>query len=217
MSFGFSVGDFITVGKVIAEIISLLQDATQARQEYQELIRELESLNNVLRSLDKLQPKGSTSSQVLDSIKYSALSCRQPMEEFLQKIKKYDSSLGTWSNVSGMRGASEKLKWAFGKKEGLVKLQNYLNVHVGTISLLMAEYGIEVLEVAVDRFDEHHVAVQERLDGARKIMTEIEGNVAAQTVAVQTTQSMVMRLCNVLIGEASTSWRSLFSMIANIA
>lgn len=217
MSFGFSASDFIEVGRIIAEITSLLQDAKHAKEEYQELVRELEDLKKVLLSLDRLQRKDSTPSKVLDSIRYSALSCRRPLEEFLQKIKKHESSLGTWSKTNGIQGVSEKLKWAFGKKEGLVKLQNYLNVHVGTISLLMAEYGIETLDLAVDRLDEHHLAVQERLDGTRRIIRGIEGNVAAQTVAVQTTQSMVTRLCNHLIGDASTSWKSFVNMITNVA
>jgi hypothetical protein len=39
MSFGFSIGDFIAVGKLIVNIVDSLHDA---KPEYQELIRELE-------------------------------------------------------------------------------------------------------------------------------------------------------------------------------
>ena len=39
MSFGFSVGDFVAVGTLIANIIDSLRDS---RNEYQELLRELE-------------------------------------------------------------------------------------------------------------------------------------------------------------------------------
>lgn len=39
MSFGFSIGDFITVGKIISDIISALRDS---KSEYQALIREHE-------------------------------------------------------------------------------------------------------------------------------------------------------------------------------
>jgi len=39
MSFGFSIGDFITIGKIISDIISALRDS---KSEYQALTRELE-------------------------------------------------------------------------------------------------------------------------------------------------------------------------------
>ena len=39
MSFGFSVGDFVTVGTLIAKCIDVLRNTPS---EYQELIRELE-------------------------------------------------------------------------------------------------------------------------------------------------------------------------------
>jgi len=39
MSFGFSVGDFVTVGKVIKQIVESVRDA---KSEYQELMVELE-------------------------------------------------------------------------------------------------------------------------------------------------------------------------------
>jgi hypothetical protein len=57
MSFGFSVGDFIAVGKLIGEIISSLQTIGGAKSEYQELIREFDSLHTALRSLAQLENK----------------------------------------------------------------------------------------------------------------------------------------------------------------
>ena len=39
MSFGFSIGDFIAVGKLIVKIVDSLRSS---KSEYQELIRELE-------------------------------------------------------------------------------------------------------------------------------------------------------------------------------
>jgi hypothetical protein len=54
MSFGFSVGDFIAAGKLISDIINSLSDVGGSKSEYQELVRELESLQFALRHLDKL-------------------------------------------------------------------------------------------------------------------------------------------------------------------
>src|SRR4051812_21562755 len=93
MSFGFSVGDVIAVGKLIADIVSSLKDVGGSRADFLDLIRELECLQKALTHLDHLQQTGDNSQ--VDSIKFAALSCKRPLEEFLQKIRKYELSLGT--------------------------------------------------------------------------------------------------------------------------
>ncbi|KAF4539611.1 uncharacterized protein LTHEOB_10000 [Lasiodiplodia theobromae] len=93
MSFGFSIGDFLAVGKLVAEIITCLQDAGGAKSDYQDLIRELECLGQVLRRLDKLKSQNSNTKS-LESIKYAALSCQRPLEGFLVRIRRYEDTLG---------------------------------------------------------------------------------------------------------------------------
>jgi hypothetical protein len=109
MSFGFSASDFVTFGKLILDVTTALRDVGGAKSEYQDLIRELESLDTVLRHLDKLDCDTQTASQTVLSIKYTALSCRHPLEVFLAKIQKYQRSLGVWSRSSAIRTATDKL------------------------------------------------------------------------------------------------------------
>jgi hypothetical protein len=45
MSFGFSVGDFLSAGILITEIIRSLKSADGAASDYQELVRELHGLH----------------------------------------------------------------------------------------------------------------------------------------------------------------------------
>ena len=59
MSFGVSVGDFIAVGRLIGGISVIIKDTKNGNNEYQELQRELNSLDQALKSLDRLQPFGS--------------------------------------------------------------------------------------------------------------------------------------------------------------
>lgn len=72
MSFGFSVGDFLAVGKLVADITNSLREAGGSKSEYQELLQELESLNHALKHLDKLPTKDNSAN--LQSIKLSAAS-----------------------------------------------------------------------------------------------------------------------------------------------
>jgi len=217
MSFGFSIGDFIAIGKLIKDISSCLQDVGGAKAEYQELLRELECLQQALQYLDKLQQGRSSSPSLnLDSIKYAALSCRLPLEQFLGKMQKYDKSLGVWEKTGVIKSATDKLKWGFGQKEEARKLQGYLNIHVGTINILLAEHGLEKMDLASSEAAAGQLLIRERLEDTRGIVESIRGNMNAQSLVIETTQKMTARLCEMIGGELRTSWRSLGEMIAKV-
>jgi hypothetical protein len=216
MSFGFSVGDFIAVGNLIKNICSCLQDAGGAKEEYQGLLRELDCLQQALQHLDKLQHRSSSSPTTLDSIKYAALSCRRPLEQFLGKIKKYDKSLGVWGKEGVIVNTAKKLKWEFGEKQEIRKLQNYLNIHIGTINILLAEHGLEKMDLASDKAAADQLDIRERLDNTRGIIDTISGNMAVQAMVVEKTQQTTTRLLDMISGEFRTSWRSLGEMVAKI-
>lgn len=146
MSFGFSVGDFLAVGKLIASITNSLREAGGSKSEYQELVRELESLDHALKHLDALPLNGVPAS--LESNKYAALSCRRPLEQFLGKIERYEKSLGIWGGANPLRKTADKFRWAFEEKDEMKKLQSYLSIHIGTINILLAEYGLERMNLA---------------------------------------------------------------------
>lgn len=149
MSFGFSVGGFVAVGSVIADVISCLEDSTGSKSDYQELVRELEPLDRALKSLDKLKPIGSSPTAV-DSIKCAALSCRVPLEQFLNKIHKYEPTLGpqvsSSSIASSSKAAIRKIKW-LSKADDIDRLRKYFDVHLGTINILLLEHGLQALDV----------------------------------------------------------------------
>jgi hypothetical protein len=214
MSFGFSVGDFLAAGKLSAEIISSLKDAGGAKSEYQEVLRELECLNRALQHLDQIQCSNSTLSKNLDSIKYAAASCRHPLEEFLKKIKKYNKSLGVWGKEGVIKGTADKLRWTLGRKGEVAKLQCYLNIHVGTINMLLAEHGIEMLDMTSAKREANDLSIHERLEDSRRVIENIQGNVAAQALAVENSRSILEKLYRMINGEFSTSWKSLTNMIA---
>jgi multidrug efflux pump subunit AcrA (membrane-fusion protein) len=215
MSFGFSIGDFVAIGTLIAEITSSLREAGGALSEYQELVRELEALHKALRHVDALRAN-SASQDHLDSIKYAALSCRQPLEEFLSKIRTYERSLGVRRGNSSLRATADKLRWSFGKKDEVRKLQSYLSIHVGTINILLAEYGLEKIDIAADRAEMDNLRVRERLDNTRGIVEFIKDKVVGQTLAIQTAQSMLIELFQMVGGEIKSSITSLSEAVVKV-
>jgi hypothetical protein len=141
MTFGFSVGDVISVGKLISEIVSSLQSIGGAKSEYQELTRELHLLVTALRNLDRLEGEASDSRNV-DSIKYVILSCRHTLEGFL-RIRGYEKSLGIRSGSHPVIATADKLRWTFSRKEEITRLQTYLNMRIGTINMMLRKHGLD--------------------------------------------------------------------------
>jgi hypothetical protein len=215
MSFGFSVGDFIEVGSLIADIVSSLREASGSKSEYQEILRELEGLQRALSYLDKLQ-SGDACSTSIDSIKYAALSCRRPLEQFLDKIKKYDNALGVWSKAGTIRSAADKLKWAYTQKDEIRKLQTYLNVHVGTINILLAEHSLERMDIASERSERDQLQVRDRLEDTRKVIERINSSAQSQAQAMAVANSMLGKLFQMVSGEVMASLKSLAGMVSKV-
>ncbi|KAF2657517.1 hypothetical protein K491DRAFT_626399, partial [Lophiostoma macrostomum CBS 122681] len=139
MSFGFSIGDFIAVGKLIMDITACLRSVGGSKSEYQGVIRQLEYLEDALRKLDQLG-QSDPSSPALDTIKKVGLGCQHTLQEFFKKVQKYEPSLGIWSKPSRVLGTGAKLRWTFKMKGELSNLQSHLATHVNTINLLLGQY-----------------------------------------------------------------------------
>jgi hypothetical protein len=110
----------------------------------------------------------------------------------------------------------DKLKWGFAQKEEVRKLQGYLNVHVGTINILLAEHGLEKMDLASNEATASQLQIQQRLSDTRDIVDSIRGSLNAQALVIGTTQKMTARLYELIGGELRTSWRSLGEMVAKV-
>jgi hypothetical protein len=94
MSFGFSIGDFISAAGLIQELITCLSSSfLSSSSSYQELVSELQGLKSGLEQIEHLQASGAQQFRI-DGIKLAALNCQSILQEFFSKIKKYDTSLG---------------------------------------------------------------------------------------------------------------------------
>jgi hypothetical protein len=216
MSFGFSVGDFLAAGKLIHDVIESLQDVGGAESEYQELIRELWSLKKALQHLDNLQSDHSSQDRTVQSIKFAALSCRQPLEQFLAKIKKFDSTLDVWAKGQPSKSIVRKVHWGLSMKSAVTKLQGYLNLHIATINMLLVEHSLEKMNMAQNRADSDSFQVRERLGVAQDVIERIGNTVAGQMALIQHTHTTMRSLMNMISGEFRTSWRSLGQMVAQL-
>jgi hypothetical protein len=123
--FGFSFGDFVSVIKIAKDICRALRDTGGAKDEFQHVIIDLQHLAILIEQLNHGAWGHGGDGGHLNSIKGMALTCKTPLQEFLEKIEKYKSLQGTSIKSFKARLGSEarKVQWAIGMKEGVDKFR----------------------------------------------------------------------------------------------
>ena len=141
MSFGFSVGDFISVTLLIKEIVSALHDSSSA--EYRELVDELKLLQQALHEIEHLEaPPGQES--MVNAIRFAALICQTPLDEFARKLKKYDilAKSDSLRRREVAKSWGRKVQWSVSMKDEVQKLRAYLAVHLGSLNVQLSTLGL---------------------------------------------------------------------------
>lgn len=237
MSFGFSIGDTLAVGKLITTIVVCLREVDGSAAEYRLLVQELECLEQTLRRLDALRPVdakvpgdgGHREASSLDSIKVAALSCRHPLEQFLQGVrKKYGRSLGDAGHSSGaatarsgrVRAAVDKVRFAFWRDD-IQTFQSYLSVHIGTINMMLAEHGFERLDriassMATKDEEESRRIVKEKMADAQEISSNLQGSLFSQLGAVFNGQAVMNRLLRMMSYDIRSTLSSIETTVAKL-
>ena len=154
MSFGFSVGDFITAAKLIKDTITALR--TSSVSEYRELVLELHGLERALYEIERLKCHPGQEAAV-NGIKVAALICQYPLDEFAQKLRKFES-LSEAKGKKLRKGElltlwSKKLKWGFCMEDEVRKLRAYLVAHVGSLNMRLMTQGLYVYLSVYDRVE----------------------------------------------------------------
>lgn len=158
--------------------------------------------------MDKLKGRGDQAIAI-DQIKCAALTCEDQLKDFLAKIQKYERSLGIGKSVSKIKDAGRKVQYAFGKKDEANTLRNYLNIHIGTINMLLVRQGLQMLEVASEQTDKNKEELKERIEDSSRELREVRGNVEAQSLAVRENNSIIQKLFWMVSGEIAAPLRSL--------
>lgn len=204
----------MSVGKLVVDIISLLKESKRSRDDYQGLIRELECLQTALIHIDRLAT--TESSQQLESIKYATLSCRRPLENFLTQIQQYGKSLGEGSRPNSVKAVIDRIKFPLCHYDDVQRLQSYLSVHIGSINLLLAEYGLEKMKLAADKNEMEHLQIKETLEESNGILSRIQNGVVCQSLSVFKSISILEKVYKTLGGEVRTSLQSFGKMLEKI-
>ena len=139
VTFG-SVGDIISVCLLIKDLVTALDKSCGSSAEYLEVIRELWALDRVLLEVEIL------TRTLDDAVELNALhgtarraadQCRQCIEAFLEKIKKYQNSLKSGGSGNAVKDIARKLQWQAVQKDVLARFRAEINAHCSSIGMLL--------------------------------------------------------------------------------
>jgi len=139
MSFGFSVGDFITVGNLAIKTYTCLQDSTGSAADYQRLKLASSSLKTTIGFVDKLltENPGSLSEPLVNATKKHLSECYALLQNFAEITKKYDTSFSTGGSGSKAKDTCRKLKWG-SVKHDTREIFRCLQGHIEAVDTLMS-------------------------------------------------------------------------------
>lgn len=145
MSFGWSAGDVAGAVKVIHSIVKSLRNTSGAREQFQELETELFGLKRALRRIDSLAQLTSPPREI-QALKFVSLYCVETLQRFHDKIKPFEDSLGSQSQMKRWRAAPSMVIWELFLKKDLPELRQYLMAHVGYLNLELSAASLWLME-----------------------------------------------------------------------
>ena len=115
-----------------------------------------------------------------------------------------------------IKNAVTKVQFAFKEKNEANALRNYLNIHIGTINMLLIRQGLETLDVVSECIDKNHEELRVRIEDSTKELREIRGNAQAQVLAVEENNSIIQKLFWMISGDLAAPLRALSHTVAKV-
>jgi hypothetical protein len=138
VGFGFSAGDFISALELVGTIIDALRSSSHSSAEFRDLLSQLNVLQSALQAVNRIELSDVPHVEVI-ALQQAAAQCQRTIDDFWEKIKKYQPSLNAVEGRKGKRckDAWMKIKWAVCRKEDVVRFKADLVGHTESIDLLL--------------------------------------------------------------------------------
>ena len=141
MSFGFSVGDFLSAGIPITEIIRSLKSAGGAASDYQELVRELHGLQRALDIIEHLEG-APHQENIINGLKVASLNCQFVLDGFAAKLRKFEASLEPGRSKGKVLDTAVKIRWSLMMKNDVKDLRAYLAGYTASLNMRLSIAGL---------------------------------------------------------------------------
>ena len=136
------------ISKLIYKVGLELKKNSEAAPDYQYLLIELESLDRALKWLQGLKP-AQHEMRRLDAIRAMASTCQWPLQEFLDRIQKFEHHLGSWNAGNRSLGhLTKRAHWLIKYKDEVKALRERIAPNIATITVLLLTQTVDTLSYA---------------------------------------------------------------------
>jgi hypothetical protein len=137
VGFGFSVGDFLAALNLVGTVIDALREASESGAAYRDLLTELFALETALLHVKRLDLDEGQRTEKLVALRQAAVQCQRTIDQFWNKIQKYQPHLRDGGTGSRIKDSWVKIKWAVCKKDDIERFRADLRGHTGALEVLL--------------------------------------------------------------------------------
>src|SRR5687768_14416780 len=119
VGFGFSIGDFLAVLRLVGAVIDALRESCYASSSFRSLINEINELyvlESALLRVKRLDLDDGHHAEMV-ALRQAALQCQWTIDSFYKKLQKYQPHLQQGGTESRIKDAWVKIKWAVCNKD----------------------------------------------------------------------------------------------------
>ncbi|KAL2812533.1 hypothetical protein BJX63DRAFT_396572 [Aspergillus granulosus] len=137
MSFGFSISDFLAGANLAYTLYQSLSESNGAREQYVELINELNVVHKVLIQVDELRSQNRFAQATMNSISLLTSGMNEAMVNFLTMLDKYTECLRAEGSGNRFKDIIMKGKWFLSMPDEVQKLRNLLHTNLMSLNILI--------------------------------------------------------------------------------
>lgn len=138
MPAALSFGDIYAVCTLIKNVCKALDQSRGASAEYRNIVSELWTLDDVLAQVNEVWgDNGDVDFQPLRVALMSAVKqCHTCIETFLEKVMKYDKSLGKETPIYDPKSSLRKIQWQACRSDELTKFRAEIIAHTTSLNVI---------------------------------------------------------------------------------
>lgn len=138
MSFGYSVGDFLSGANLTYQLIRALSESNGASIEYQEAIAELGAMQQTFLQVSRMKVTNNVSQATINAASHIVLSSMEIIGDFLMRTERYREKMCGRRSKNPLSDSWQKMGWVLFKKDELKLLRDSLQLKLSSISVLLA-------------------------------------------------------------------------------
>jgi hypothetical protein len=162
VGFGFSVGDFLAVLKLVGAVIDALRESSYASSSFRSLINELYALESALLRVKRLDLDGGHNADKV-ALRQAASQCQRTIDSFYEKVQKYQPHLQQDGTDSRIKDAWAKIKWAICKKGDLETFRAEVRGYTSSIEILLLTIQMEATTTYTRKQNSQHKSLASRI------------------------------------------------------